>query len=129
MEDDAVVRLSVVGLLAERTETGALERDVEALANGVLMERLVEAEGEDEVLGSGAVVATAEPVEDDGDLVGHGDAAYALGLRGAVCVADVVAPHVHDAVAEVDVEPAKGAQLAHAQAGERGGDVDRAVEL
>ena len=106
-----------------------LERDVEALANGVLVEGLVEPEGEDEVLGPGAVVATAEAVQDDGDLVGHGDAAHALGLRGAVGVADVVAPHVHDAVGEVDVEPAEGAQLAHAQAGEGGGDVDRAVEL
>jgi hypothetical protein len=47
----------------------------------------------------------------------------------AVGVADVIAPHVHDAVGEVHVEPAKGAQLAHAQAGERRGDVDRTVVL
>jgi hypothetical protein len=53
VEDDAVVRLSVVALFAECTEAGALERDVEALADGVLMERLVEPEGEDEVLGPG----------------------------------------------------------------------------
>ena len=44
-------------------------------------------------------------------------------------IADVVAPHMHDAVGEVHVEPAQGAQFAHAQACEGGGDVDRAVEL
>src|SRR5215207_2308602 len=66
VEDDVIVRLSVVALFAERTEAGAFERAVEAFANGVLMERLVEPEGDDEVLGPGAVVATAEPVQDDG---------------------------------------------------------------
>jgi hypothetical protein len=51
------------------------------------------------------------------------------GFGGAVGIADVVAPHVHDAVGEVHVEPAQGAQFAHAQAREGGGDVDRTVEL
>jgi hypothetical protein len=46
-----------------------------------------------------------------------------------VCVADVIAPHVHDAVGKLHVEPAKGAQLAHAQAREGGSDVDRTVEF
>jgi hypothetical protein len=92
-------------------------------------DRLVERQGEDEVLRPGAVVATAEAVQDNGDLVGHGHAAHTLGLGGTVCVADVIAPHVHDAVGKLHVEPAKGAQLAHAQAREGGGDVDRTVEL
>ena len=60
------------------------------------------------------LVAHAQPVEDRQHLVDHRDTAHLARLRHVELAGDVVAPHVDQALAEVDVLPAQRAQLAEA---------------
>jgi hypothetical protein len=83
-----------------------------------VVERNVVSRGEDEVVGPRAGVATTQPVEHSSDRIAHRDAADPLRLRRAERTAGVAAPHVDEALGEVDVRPPQRPQLPHPQTGD-----------
>jgi hypothetical protein len=110
-----------VVLLPRVPEVGSVERVVELIADDVVQQVLADLVREHEVVRADEVLAPAEAVERDHSLIGQREAARAMRLRRVLLeAAQRQAPtHVQDAVAEVDVLPAKRQQLALPQPGER----------
>ena len=84
---------------------------------------------EDEIVGAGVLRALEVLFERGGDTLGHRDrSAGALRLRSAEAPAGVVAADADQTRLPVDVFPAQGDQLALAQAGHGGGQVERLLD-
>ena len=83
---------------------------------------------EDEIPSCGEARASAEVFELAGEPCGHRDRAAFVGLGGVHLPAREVVGDADAPDLPVDVEPLQREQLALAQAGERGGQVERSLD-
>lgn len=114
---------------AERTEVGLLAGAVVAPAQRRGVEVRAAQAGEHEVVGADEVLALAELCEAGGDGVDQRQGAATTALRDVERAVRVAGVNLDRLPVEVDLAPAKRKQLAHAQAGERGGQEHPGVLL
>jgi hypothetical protein len=96
---------------------------------GVAIERQAALGGEHEVVLPGEQLTPTDPRQRRGDIRGHGHHTDLPRFRRGQLACRVARPHTDGQGVEVDIAPAQPEQLASAQAGERGGEEDRAVDL
>ena len=108
---------------AQRAQTGARQGRLVAAAQRRRVEVVATLAGEDDVVIANPVLPATEMRQPRGDVGREGHRADLAGLgRGPVAVVEAGA-HADGAAGEVDVAPAQCEQLAHAQARERGGQI------